>query len=259
MSRISSLVLVQIFLIGALVLMLLSKSRGNTNRVPTSSLDDTRKENYMIRKHPFSAGGHTYTIYTLENLLTSEECELLRVAATSTLRRSGTISKNPISDVRTSQNTFLNTNDFRETSVHDVLKRIDYVAATVSGKPLENQEPLQVARYLPGQYYNEHFDACVPENSEMCKRDSEGHGMRYATLIVYMNDVEEAHGGETSFPLLDVKFKPKIGTGIFFFNLLPSDETRHHPLSKHAALPLKAGVKWICNKWIRCAPYNMHQ
>ena len=253
MNRFGSLVLVQILLIGALLFIFLRKRREPV-AIPSSG-----KENYMIRKHPFAVGAQNYTIYTLEHLLTPQECELLRVAATSTLRRSGTISKNPISEVRTSHNTFLNTNSFRGTSVHDVLQRIDHVASTISGKPLENQEPLQVARYLPGQYYNEHFDACVPENTEMCKRDSEGHGMRYATLIVYMNDVEEGHGGETAFPLVNAQFKPKVGTGIFFFNLLPSDESKHHPLSKHAALPLKEGVKWICNKWIRCAPYRMHQ
>lgn len=256
MSRIGSLVLIQIFLMASLLLLLLS--RGVSKKADAAP-SEASSANYMIRKHVFSRDTHTYTIYTLENLLTPEECELLRISAVSTLKRSGTISKNPISDVRTSQNTFLSTDSFKDTSVYEVLKRIDHVAATISGKPVENQEPLQVARYLPGQYYNEHFDACVPENSPMCQEDSKGHGMRYATLIVYMNDVKEGHGGETSFPMIDAKFRPKIGTGIFFFNLLPSDHTRHHPLSKHAALPLKEGVKWICNKWIRCSTYKIHQ
>lgn len=219
--------------------------------------------NYMIRKNSFTSTSAqfsgTYAIYTFENLLNAEEAKLLEIAAISTLHRSGTISKNPISDRRTSYNTFLKTDVFQGTEIYNILCRIEHVAATLSGKPLVNQEPLQVARYLGGEYYKEHYDACVPENSEMCIEDARHHGMRYATLLIYMNDVDPEHGGETYFPLINAKFRPKVGTGVFFFNLLPNNENQHHPLSQHAALPLKGGTKWICNKWIRCKPYKQHQ
>lgn len=217
--------------------------------------------NYMIVKHPFKGTQipGTYTIYTLKNLLSRDEAKLLEIAAVSTLRRSGTISQNPVSKVRTSYNTFLDTDHFEGTEVHGLLKRIEHAAGTLSGKPVENQEPLQVVRYMGGEYYKEHYDACVPENSEMCTRDARGCGMRYATLLIYMNDVEPDNGGETYFPMVDAKFRPQVGSGVFFFNLRPNDRNAHHPLSKHASLPLKGGVKWVCNKWIRSNDYRLHQ
>jgi prolyl 4-hydroxylase len=203
---------------------------------------------HTILEHTFK--NNTYKIYEIVDLLTPAECELVREAAKPSLTRSKTISETAVSDIRTSSNTFLY-NDRVCSSMSVLLERIDRLTQTLSGKPIQFQEPLQVVKYETNQYFNEHYDCCVPFESE-CREDRKRHGLRHSTLLIYINDVLD--GGYTDFPLVNHSFKPKLGSAIFFFNL-NEDETTFHPLSKHAGLPPKTGEKWVCNKWIRTQPY----
>jgi len=64
-------------------------------------------------------------------------------------------------------------------------------------------ESLQVARYLPTQMYAAHYDYFRPDpNDTFVQRG----GNRYATMILYLNDVED--GGYTSFPYIDSHLTP---------------------------------------------------
>ena len=58
-----------------------------------------------INKHIFN--NNEYVIYEINNVISPEECKILIDTSTPKLKRSGVISKNPISEVRTSYNTFL--------------------------------------------------------------------------------------------------------------------------------------------------------
>jgi prolyl 4-hydroxylase len=207
-------------------------------------------EHEIVRKHP------NFPLYVIRNCLSPEECELFKMTAISTLQRSSTISNTPISNVRTSHNTFLNPNLYMDTPIAAPMRRLEDIAQRMSGMPPSHNEAFQVVRYEPGQYYREHYDACVPEDAPMCRVDAEGHGLRFATLLVYLNDLPEDAGGETHFPKLNATVRPRAGHAVFFMNVDPNDHTKHHPLSKHASLDLKKGTKWICNLWIRCKPYQ---
>jgi prolyl 4-hydroxylase len=94
---------------------------------------------------------------------------------------------------------------------------------------------------------------------------------RLATLLFYLNDVEE--GGNTVFPFngnfdkpsLEIKFsqseiqsaclqtsnalsvKPKKGTALLFYNMLPDGNLDVQSL--HAGCPVEKGEKWIANLW----------
>lgn len=204
-----------------------------------------------MTKHVFDTD--RYTIYEIESLLDEKECKMLIDASSNKLKPSNVMSNRPLKNVRTSTNTFLKQNDYSENSdIRNLLGKIDAITVRLSNKNIENQEPLQIVKYEPNQYYVDHYDCCVPMDNDICKEDTRKHGLRYATLLIYLNDVEE--GGETSFPLLNCKFKPKTGKGIYFFNLTPNQK-RYHELSKHAGLPPIAGTKWVCNKWIRTKRY----
>lgn len=206
---------------------------------------------HNITKHFFK--NNQYLIFEIDNLLNKDECDLLIKHANPRLERSSTISSTPISNVRTSYNTFLHSKDHSLSSdVKNILHKIDTITNKLSGKPVENQEPLQIVKYSPHQEYKSHYDCCVPMNSPMCLNDAKSHGYRHSTLLIYMNDVDI--GGETEFPLLNYKFTPKLGKAIFFFNLTKNEDS-FHTLSKHAGLPPTHGDKWICNKWIRTQPY----
>ena len=202
-----------------------------------------------INKHVFN--NYEYVIYEIDNVISPIECKILIDTSTPKLKRSGVISKNPISEVRTSYNTFLHLRN-ESSQVQKILNRINDLTMKLSNKPVENQEPLQVVKYTKDQYYKEHYDCCVPLESPLCKKDNENNGFRHSTLLIYLNDVEE--GGETEFPIINYKFKPKLGSAIYFFNL-NKNETNFHPSSKHAGLPPIKGEKWVCNKWIRTKKY----
>lgn len=87
-----------------------------------------------------------------------------------------------------------------------------------------------VVRYDPGDAVIMHVDgqcAASPHN-----------GLRIATLLFYLNDVLE--GGETYFPLQQLKVRPKQGNAIMF----PVGFT--HP---HSVLPAKT-PRYIMQTWI---------
>lgn len=87
-----------------------------------------------------------------------------------------------------------------------------------------------VSRYDPGDAVIMHVDgqcAVYPHN-----------GLRLATLLFYLNDVPE--GGETFFPLQNVKIKPEQGKAVMF----PVGFT--HP---HSVLPATS-KRYIMQTWI---------
>lgn len=208
------------------------------------------KYKHTLTQHSFN--NNEYIIYEIDNVLTKAECELIIQTSKDRLVRSSVISTNPISDIRTSKNTFLHKSK-EKIPINDILEKIDNLTVKISGKPIENQEPLQVVKYNKNQQYKNHYDCCVPHDSELCIEDARKFGYRHSTFLLYLNDVE--NGGETSFPLLNYKFKPRMGCGIFFFNL-NKDESKFNVLSKHAGLPPLQDEKWVCNKWIRTKQYR---
>lgn len=56
-------------------------------------------------------------------------------------------------------------------------------------------------------------DICALHNDNQTTEEP-GNGLRYATLIFFLNDVAE--GGETHFPMQDIKIKPKKGNAVMF-------------------------------------------
>lgn len=198
-------------------------------------------------------GRNEYCMYEIDDLLSKKECRMIIDHSIDDMKPSNVMSVNQISNVRTSTNTFLKLNKFEiNSSIYKLLRKIDKITEQISNKPIINQEPLQVVKYDPNQEYKEHYDCCVPMDSPICKRDTMLYGLRFSTLLIYLNDVED--GGETYFPLLNSKIKPKLGKAIYFFNLTPN-QNEYHLLSKHAGLPPTKGSKWVCNKWIRTKQY----
>lgn len=208
---------------------------------------------YTILKHSFNRG--SYNIFEFHNILTKEECSIIINEARPDLKRSGIMSETNISTIRTSTNTFLHKDTSKNIKLINILNKIDKITEQISGKPKQNQEPLQVVKYTKDQEYKEHYDCCVPFDSKICQNDRKNFGLRHSTFLIYLNDVEK--GGETNFPKLNYKFSPKMGNAIFFFNL-NQKEDYFNELSKHAGLPPNKNEKWVCNKWIRTKQYNSY-
>jgi prolyl 4-hydroxylase len=135
--------------------------------------------------------------------------------------------------------------DWRTSSQHvDSHSNFGFVASKVSdffGYPEENIETLQVITYKPGQQYKNHCDFFNYPNKKITDND------RVATAIAYLNN--DFVGGETFFPKLNIKFKPKKGSVLFF--KYDYDSYTINLNTTHAGLPVKSGQKYITTCWIR--------
>lgn len=102
---------------------------------------------------------------------------------------------------------------------------------------IQNSNLPQVLRYNDGQKYDAHWDWFDDPNS---KKQSATQGNRFATVLLYLGDVEE--GGETSLPLANpidaelqkldnaspcaaksgLAVRPRKGSALLFFDMDPN-------------------------------------
>ncbi|KAL7548827.1 hypothetical protein ACHAWF_012087 [Thalassiosira exigua] len=113
--------------------------------------------------------------------------------------------------------------------------------AWLTGTSAHNSEDLQLLRYEPGQFYNQHHDYIEFQQELPC-------GPRMLTLFLYLNDVEE--GGGTRFPLLDLTVQPKKGSALLWPSVLDDEVEEKDFRTDHEALPVIKGVKYGANAWI---------
>lgn len=188
-------------------------------------------------------------IALIDGLLSDEECdELVRLSA-GQLVRSTTVDRasgeGRIIEARTSEGTYflVNANPF--------IARLDRRIAALMNQPVENGEGLQILHYRTGGEYTPHFDYFPPTDPGSRVHLSQG-GQRVATLIIYLNDVED--GGATVFPELKLKIGPKKGAALYFeyTNSLGQVDA----LTLHGGLPVLRGEKWIATKWMRQNRYG---
>lgn len=132
-----------------------------------------------------------------------------------------------------------------------VVAGIRNAIAGLIGLPLENGEPLQAQRYLPGQEFKLHCDWFRPGSPDYTKFCAIS-GQRTWTAMAYLNDVDE--GGQTIFPHLGLSVTPKRGDLLIWNNLRPNGDGE--PKSGHHAMPVIKGAKYVITQWFRQKPYR---
>jgi hypothetical protein len=191
---------------------------------------------------PSSARGAELEAYSREvrvipDLLTAAECrELIDYCEATCFQRSrvaqlrGTGRDHVVSaKVRSSSSTTL----FDRS--HSILARLYRQCADWEDVPTTNIENIQCVRYKYGQRFRPHYDG--------------GFGLpRLTTYLVYLNDGID--GGETYFPLLDKAVAPVAGSALRFPSCDRSGRVRWQ--SEHGGLPVRAGIKYALNIWVRC-------
>lgn len=190
-----------------------------------------------------------YKVFEIENFLSDDICDhIIKLA-----KKKGMIDSTIVNDegkrvidiaTRKSQQCWLEDNE------DDKISYLSKIIAELSSIPIEHQEHLQVVSYEPECYYKPHFDASYHPN--VIPVMNHGCGPRIYTFIVYLNECE---GGETEFPKLGIKIKPKKGKAILFQNV--DNNLDLIPESMHAGCQVTSGVKWIANKWIRAWPFEI--
>jgi prolyl 4-hydroxylase len=70
--------------------------------------------------------------------------------------------------------------------------------------------------------------------------------------MVFLNQPEA--GGQTFFPLANIKISPRRGNLLAWNNLDPAGEPNMFAL--HQGLPVEAGLKYIITKWYRERPWD---
>lgn len=170
----------------------------------------------------------------VERLFTAAECDYLRALAEPDYEPSvvNDSTGRPVRDpIRSSDGATIHWM-IEDPAMHALNRRL----AAVSGTSFEQGEATLILRYKGGQEYKPHFDFVRSETNQ-----------RFKTVLVYLN--HDYKGGETFFPEIGLKVKGRKGDALIFTSALPDRSV--DPLSKHAGLPITAGAKYLCTKWIR--------
>ena len=121
--------------------------------------------------------------------------------------------------------------------------------AAAAGLPVTHMEPPQVLHYAVGQRFTPHYDF-LDLAFEGHVHDLARQGQRIATVLVYLNEAFE--GGETDFPLLQLRHRGGPGGALAFANVDAAGQPDRRTL--HAGLAPTSGEKWLLSQWIRDRP-----
>lgn len=196
-----------------------------------------------------------YRIQVIDNVFSEKECEQIIQLGLPRLKPAQVMGKNNQKEIhhsRTNEIAFVSSDE------HPVLSKFIRMASRLAkdhlGKTasvLSHEDP-QILRYRIGEFYGAHFDHC-DENTKVCQEDLQSRNgqKRVATVLIYLNNVEQ--GGETKFPAFpgSPAIKPVRGRCVVFSNLDTMDQTKTHPLSLHEAVAPVSGEKWAVNVWLR--------
>ncbi|MES2934382.1 MAG: 2OG-Fe(II) oxygenase [Pseudomonadota bacterium] len=188
-------------------------------------------------------------VAVFDNILSPEECDELVRLSSIKLKRSTTIDpitgQEQVIQDRSSYGTFFSINE------DEFIAKLDKRIGEVMHWPVDNGEGIQILNYKVGGEYKPHFDYFPPSDQGSAPHLAKG-GQRVSTLIMYLNDVEEA--GETIFPEIGLAVTPKKGAAVYFEYC--NSQNQVDPMTLHGGTPVSAGEKWIATKWMRQRRYS---
>lgn len=154
-------------------------------------------------------------IFVVEKFLTETELNFLDAKILpSTFHQSFTDDgggKRILDEERTS--TFTTLDDSTAT-----ITKIKARAAQIVGMQPDLVEQLQIVRYLDQQKFNLHHDMCtIDDNNNVIEV---GDPRRLVTFFIYLSTLPPDAEGETEFPELGLKIRPKRGDALLFCNIL---------------------------------------
>ncbi|KAH8312830.1 hypothetical protein KR044_013144 [Drosophila immigrans] len=173
-------------------------------------------------------------IHVYHSVLNDMQIEEIQTLAEEFTKARSTLHGGRVSDVRVSQQVWVNYST-------PIMRSLKKMTSAISGLDMEHAEIMQVADYGIGGQYTPHYDYLSNLPEQYLKI-----GNRIATVMFYLSDVVQ--GGYTVFPKLNVFLKPVKGSMVMWHNQLRSLEPDQRTL--HAGCPVIEGFKRISNIWI---------
>lgn len=183
-------------------------------------------------------------MFILRDFLDERECETVIRMIDANRNPSRLMSDKADPTHRTSETCNLDPTDA-------LVQHIDAKFTAVLGMNSRYSEYIQGQRYAVGQEFKRHYDV-LDTGADYWPKQKQIGGQRTWTAMVFLNAPEE--GGETYFPRLDLKLKPRRGSLVTWNNLDADGEP--NPQTLHQGLPVIAGVKYIITKWYRERPWG---
>ncbi|KAL5282876.1 hypothetical protein ACFFRR_005737 [Megaselia abdita] len=178
-------------------------------------------------------------IVIVHDFISDTEIEILKSIAKPLLTRATIFNVDKRAGIagndRTSQYAWFEEND------HSLIPILNRRIGGMTELSMRFAEKIQVMNYGLGGHYSTHYDYFdPPRNKESFKNLQYEFGNRIATVLVYMNDIEQ--GGSTVFPELQIAVQPEKGSAVFWYNLKTNGDGDTRTL--HAACPVLYGSKW---------------
>jgi len=183
----------------------------NTMFERLTSKEITTKYNVTILSEPPAPW-----VVIVDDVVSDVECKrLIELGDTAEYKRSEDVgAKNPdgtygsiVSTGRTSTNAWCNSDCYKDPIAIQAGRKLSDLTMINE----TNSEYLQLLKYEPGQFYEDHHDY-IEHNRERQQ------GVRILTAYLYLNDVEA--GGGTRFTGLNLTVMPKRGRVLFWPSVL---------------------------------------
>jgi len=189
-------------------------------------------------------------IWTVHNLITDDECGVLRRVLGPHLRRAtvvdddGNVAASATLMAQQAKYVGADGDGLREGDpLYSLYKKIFDITNHVAGFDLQpdGQEGFAVIQYNVGDQYKPHCDGD-------CSGAPHATGGRVASCVLYCE--APTRGGSTTFSKADVLVRPEKGMATFF-TYKGADGYMDEGLTEHSGCPLLEGEKWISTVWMR--------
>lgn len=211
----------------------------DSSRIPITNRIHTRDRVIAIQmrmQHP--------ELILFRGVLSREECDELINRAKGKLSPSTTIVRDTGESKITPNRSSLGTYFHLEEDAF--IAALDRRLSDLTNWQVDHCEGIQILHYRIGDEYKPHFDFFTPEVAGSAAPLANG-GQRIASVVMYLNDVEE--GGETIFPELKLSIVPNPGDAVYFGYC--NSRNQLDRLTFHGGSPVIRGEKWIATKWLR--------
>jgi len=190
----------------------------------------------------------SFTYSIIDNFISEPDAETLIDYYKDKLSKSKTMSSDisgEYSKLRTSQDFYIGEN-IDDENVKQIILDLKTKISNHSSIPIQNQELLNIIRYLPGEQFHSHFDA-FDRNAPYYRDELKLGGQRIKTYIICLQKAKL--GGYTGFPKINQNVLLEKGQCILWNNVDSDGNILIDSL--HCGRCPVDGEKWIITCWIR--------